>query len=137
MDSHIAAGLPSNEGVLLELRRRKTDPKVTPINKPVFPIRSESRPDYPSHFGWNPVYWSDYPKQPMWTVPLPKMPGPVLSKSLPPFPNLPCHNPPTEWMSLRTCPVWIPDLPRRVPGWNPYVSETNTCFHDLLGPPKF
>ncbi|KAI8794308.1 hypothetical protein BgiBS90_004684 [Biomphalaria glabrata] len=131
------AGVPTNEAVLLELRRRQTDPLVETVDKPTFPLGVERRPDTLLHFGWNPVYWSDYPLQPMWTVALPKIPAPVLSRQLPPFPELPSYYPPTEWMSLRSCPNWMPNLPQRTFHWNPYVSDTNTNFRDLHGPPTF
>ncbi|KAH9504029.1 hypothetical protein Btru_067565 [Bulinus truncatus] len=137
MNHKFPAGVPNNEGVLLELRRRRTDPCVELIEKPVFPIGVEKRQAGEPHYGWNPVYWSDYPLQPMWTVPMPRTAAPIVTRQLRPFPELPTYYPATEWMSLRSCPNWIPDLPLRTFHWNPYVSETNTNFKELLGPPSF
>ncbi|CAG5126333.1 unnamed protein product [Candidula unifasciata] len=129
------AGIVHNEAAQLARARLRTEPPSKDVHKPTFPLGIDRRPDYPEHYGWNPVYWSDYPKQPMWTVPLPKIAAPIVSRILPDLPELPCHRPPTEYTTPNIYPRWIPDIPKWTPTFNPYADEHNLPFKHLVGPP--
>ncbi|GFR70230.1 hypothetical protein ElyMa_005648900 [Elysia marginata] len=105
--------------------------------KTISPPVSAHQRSLRERFEWNPVLWSDYPKQPMWTVPLPKIAAPISvpHNEAPPRPR--CKYPPVEVVTAARCPLWVPDMPYKLPAsWNPFVNEDNVPYSTLIGPRK-